>query len=335
MVGMRGLVASTREQHSSPQHLEEDEAENIIAKLKPGKKAGVDKIVNESFKMGKEILIPYLEHVINACLQLCYFPTQYKIAQTIILKKADKKTYAEPASFKPITILSHLSKILEKVIANRLVRLALAYHLVPDKQMPFLGRSTTAALHSLLDSIYSAWSAGKVIQCTLLCLDISGAYDRALLDRLLVVLAEKGVPDWRLQLVRSFLIGRKTSLHVPGGSLEEFWVNIGLPQGSALSPILFLLFAAPLLELFTDFPNINASGFSDDTNLLAISPTFERNCELLTDAHIKIMQWADSNGVHFSPAKYKLIHFTQPWHHGKPEMLPEIDGLKQSKQLQP
>ena len=84
----------------------------------------------------------------------------------------------------------------------------------------------------------------------------------------------------------------------------------GIPQGSTLSPILFLFFASGLLPLLTNGPT-SAIGFVDDTNILTFGRSTEENCKALEAAHDKCLEWAGRHGAQFAPEKYQLIHFTR------------------------
>ncbi|KAI0997398.1 hypothetical protein K3495_g10785 [Podosphaera aphanis] len=91
---------------------------------------------------------------------------------------------------------------------------------------------------------------------------------------------------------------------------EQISTNTGIPQGSPLSPILFLIFASTLLPLLRA-PNSSTVGFVDDTNILTWSDTTERNCRTLEKLHKMCEEWADKHGVRFAPEKYQLIHFSR------------------------
>lgn len=124
---------------------------------------------------------------------------------------------------------------------------------------------------------------------------------------------KKGVPGWIVEFVWSWLCGRQTVLELPGHDPALFWENGGLPQGSCLSPILFLFFAAGLLEN----PNakkaassgVELFAFVDDTYIMVRSGSFEQNCEDLKAVHDCLFEWAENNGIGFGPDKYGLLHF--------------------------
>jgi len=85
-----------------------------------------------------------------------------------------------------------------------------------------------------------------------------------------------------------------------------------VPQGSPLSPILFLLYTATLHEICNrPKEGLLGMGFSDDTNLLAYSQSTEDNCRKLERAHQELLQWASKHGMQFAPKKYELIHFSR------------------------
>src|SRR2546430_6881400 len=146
----------------------------------------------------------------------------------------------------------------------------------------------------------------------MLSLDLSGAFDKVSHDRLLWILQKKRLPEWVIRFVEGFLTDRRTQLVFSGYTSDEVRTQTGIPQGSPLSPILFLLFASELLEMFgSEGGGEVGLGFIDDTKLLVWGPTAAGNCRQLEAAHERCMEWAQRHGAVFAPDKYKLIHFTR------------------------
>ena len=110
----------------------------------------------------------------------------------------------------------------------------------------------------------------------------------------------------------SFLEGRSTSITIGNKTSGVFAVDIGIPQGSPISPILFLFFNAPLIEDCTNSGlKVQAGGFVDDTHLMAYGTSTESNCRTLERAHMICQKWATKHGASFAPKKYELIHLTR------------------------
>jgi hypothetical protein len=163
----------------------------------------------------------------------------------------------------------------------------------------------------LTEQIHTVWGTGKNV-ATLLSLDISGAFDTVNSTRLLDILRKKGFPGWLVRWVRAFMTDRTTTLLFQGEESEPRRLLASLPQGSPLSPILFLFYNAELIELCNNpRERLSAIGFVDDVNILAYGPTTQGNCSRLQQAHSKCLEWAKRHGIHFAPSKYELIHFTR------------------------
>ena len=107
----------------------------------------------------------------------------------------------------------------------------------------------------------------------MLSLDLSGAFDKVSHERLLWTMRRKRLPLWIRSIVAVFLTERTTSLRFSGFTSTKRTVTSGIPQGSPLSPILFLLFASELLEGFEGQRSMLGLGFVDDTNLVAWGPS--------------------------------------------------------------
>ncbi|CAH0035115.1 unnamed protein product [Clonostachys rhizophaga] len=117
----------------------------------------------------------------------------------------------------------------------------------------------------------------------------------------------------------SFLQGHTTTLRLPNHDSVPYWLGIGIPQGSPLSPILFLLFISGLLEVLdrnSNLHDINAEcypfGYVDDHYLVVISPDYETNCRAFERMTEVLKRWADENKVVFNPKKYVVMHFRRP-----------------------
>ena len=173
-------------------------------------------------------------------------------------------------------------------------------------------RSTLTAIDLLTTSIQTAWKACPGCVVSMLSLDISGAFPSVSHERLLWVLRTKGFPTWVLQYVEAFLWGRRTRLSFSSYESDWFPMVTGIPQGSPLSPILFLLFITELL-VGLQCPKDSTLGFSfvDDTNLIAWGDSASDNCHRLEAVHRHCIAWAKCYGAKFAPDKYQLIHFTK------------------------
>jgi len=145
-----------------------------------------------------------------------------------------------------------------------------------------------------------------------LSLDLARAFNNVSYNCLLKTILKKGLPLWVLNIVRAFLKNRTTSLLFDGQTSQLFPTETGIPQGSPLSPILFLLFISPLLEATNKENRQGVSlSFVDNTNLMVWSPSARRNCQLLEGIHKVCLDWARKSGASFALDKYQLIHLSQ------------------------
>ncbi|RKF79934.1 hypothetical protein GcM3_050030 [Golovinomyces cichoracearum] len=146
-------------------------------------------------------------------------------------------------------------------------------------------RSTLSALELLTSTVQTAWKANPGRTVSMLSLDFKGAYDNVSAKRLL----------W-----------------FTGYTSDWIQLESGIPQGSHLSPILFLFYIAKLLEsLRNSHDNHMAFGFVDDTTIVAWGKTVHDNCKSLERAHKKCFKWASRYGSTFAPEKYQLVHFSR------------------------
>lgn len=158
--------------------------------------------------------------------------------------------------------------------------------------------------------MHLAWNQDPDLVGSLLSLDISGAFDKVSHPRLLHNLRDSKLPSWTVKYIQSFLQDRHTSLVLGDFKDSLRPTDTGIPQGSSLSPMLFLFFASGLLPLLTS-GTTSAMGFVDDTNIITFSKTTEENCTKLGAAHQICLDWAARHGATFAPEKYQLIHLTR------------------------
>ena len=284
----------------------------ILAKL-PNKAPGPDRIPNQALRIGREQLAPHLAQVFTAALRLGHFPRLGKHSITLAFRKEGKDDYTIPNSYRPIALENTLAKVYEKVLAVRLTHEVEERNLLPENQMGARrGRSTLTALGHLDETIRTAWKApGQPSPVTsLLSLDIKGAFPNTSHPRLLYILKQKGVPEWFRMVVEGFLRDRTTELRFGSFVGPVHRVATGLPQGSPLSPILFLLFISELHQSLAT-GKTRGIAFADDTDILTTSRSIPENCRNLERAHDICINWAKRHGARFAPEKYKLIHFAK------------------------
>lgn len=285
------------------------EIKKAVRTAAPNKAPGADGITNRVLHETLDILMPYLHKLFNACLEQGYCAAHFKETVTVVLRKPGKEDYSQPKSYRPIALLNTLGKVLDGVIANRLAYLADTFQLLPRRHTG--GRkltSTEHAMHMILQRIYQAWSEGKV--ATLLLLDVSGAYDNVSHERLLHNLRKRRIDPKIIRWVASFLSDRSTTLKLQEYTAPSAPIETGIPQGSRMSPYLYLFYNADLVE-DCKTENTEAVGYIDDVSVLAVGPSSAHNCKTLKAIHQKAEAWAVKHGSKFAPAKYELVHFTR------------------------
>jgi hypothetical protein len=284
----------------------------VLKELPNGKAPGPDKIPNEALKQLRKKIAPGMAKAVSWIFKQGEIPIRFKESTTIVLRKDKKKDYSLPSSYRPIALENTIAKVIEKIIAGKIMTEAEKRGLIPWNQMGARKhRSTLSALELLSGSIQTAWKAKKAV-VSVLGLDLAGAFDNVSHERLLWVLRKMGFPEWIVQMVRSFLSTRRTRIAFSDYTSKWFNTETGIPQGSTLSPALFIIFIADLLQLFEKVSgDVLGFGFVDDTTLITWGDSAKGNCRRLTLAHDKCVAWAKRFGAKFAPDKYQVIHFTK------------------------
>ncbi|KAL3704532.1 hypothetical protein TMatcc_008203 [Talaromyces marneffei ATCC 18224] len=225
-------------------------------------------------------------------------------------RKPAKDNYSLAKSWRPISLLSTLGKILEAVIAERISYAVETVGLLPTNHFGARKRcSAEQALLLLQEEIYKAWRNRKVL--SLVSFDVQGAYNGVFKERLLQRLKARGIPDKIVQWIDAFCSRRMATILVNGSTSElRELPQAGLPQGSPLSPILFLFFNADLVQ-----HKISAAqgsiAFVDDYTAWVTGPTAESNRSGIQAIINRALDWERRSGATFEGQKTAIVHFTR------------------------
>lgn len=293
----------------------EHEVEEIIKDL-PNKKAkGDDDVPNELIKLAKSLLSPALTQIFNQCLKLSFYPQCWKRAITAIIRKHDKADYSEPNAYRPIALLSCLSKVFEALLTRRLSYWAETNCILAEGHNG--GRrqhSTEDAFVTLTTWIKHKWRLGMIVSG--LFLDVKSAYPSVHHKRLIDTLRKKECPEYLVRLIQQFLTDRTTSLRLENFNSQDFMMENGLPQGSPISVMLYLIYNSNLL---IDKPISLTSqrisiGFLDDITHLVANADVEQNIVDLEAEGRRSLRWGVTHGAIFDKRKAQLMHFTHRKH---------------------
>lgn len=172
------------------------------------------------------------------------------------------------------------------------------------------GTSIDHACHYLLEQVYAAWNTKKV--ASMLLFDVAGAFDNINQSRLIHNLRKRQVDHKLVQWIQSFLSGRTTIIKTREHTTDPIFMPNGIPQGSALSQILYLFYNADLLDKIAKRKKTSAIGYIDDIAILTIEKTTEEICKTLAEVHTNICEpWSQSHASRFGLSKYQLVHLTR------------------------
>lgn len=220
-----------------------------------------------------------LTPLFQACVEQSYHPHAFKIANTIVMKKPPGKAdYSILKGYRPIALLNTLGKALEFIMAEKLTYLADIFSLLPDTQMrACCGKFTESALKLLTEQVHVVWGQDRDKVAILLSIEVSGVFDSVSHQQLIHNLQKRKILIWITRWVESFLEDHKSILTIYRQTTEVFEVRTGIPQGSPVSPILYLFYNADLLDICKRLgTRTSGLSFVDDVNILAYSTSIKK-----------------------------------------------------------
>ena len=277
---------------------------NIVTKhlknLKSSKCTSIDELDSYAVKLSAEIIAHPLHHVFTLSMMQNKFPTCWKYTKLIPLHK--KLSKLEMKNYRPIAILSPLSKVLEKIVYLQVYEYFTANKLFhPNLHGYRQNRSTLTALLQMYDRWVRAASASQVSGVVLI--DLSAAFDLVDSNILLNKLKIYGFDSCFLQWIKSYLTQRYQAVWIDHIYLDYKAHSIGVPQGSNLGPLFFLIYFSDLL--FTLDCDIDA--YADDSTLSSTGKTLAEISTSLTDNCRRVVNWMESNQFKLNANKTHLI----------------------------
>ncbi|KAJ3495916.1 hypothetical protein NLG97_g3048 [Lecanicillium saksenae] len=268
---------------------------------------GSDGITTKMLQAAWSHIARPLTTLYNACLRLGYHPSVFKAAEVVMVPKLNKRDLSDLGSWRPISLLSCLGKGLERVIARRMAYAAIKNGILHPNQAGALPkRSAVDIVVSLIYDIEKALAAGKV--ATLVTEDVMGAFDAILRNRMVLCLRQQGRPDFLIRWVASFLLDRLASVRFQETTTPSARLKCGLPQGSPISPILYILITAAIYFL----PGAaQRYGYADDTAMLFIGDSLEDTSRQANEAIAAMETWGRGEAIHFDPKKTEIMHFSR------------------------
>ena len=280
--------------------ISEDRILNIIRSLNPNKAHGWDDISVRMIKLSDVALVFPLKIIFTNCLRNGLFPQVWKYANVVPVHKKNEKNLK--GNYRPISLLPVFGKIFEKIIYDSLYSHLVSCELLNPNQSGFRpGDSTINQLISITHTIFKAFDCNPPLDVRSVYLDISKAFDRVWHDGLVYKLKRCGVSGRLLSLVQSFLKDRKQRTVLNGQCSTWGDISAGVPQGSILGPLLFLVY---INDLTRDL-KCNVKLFADDTSLFTVveDPNTSAN-DMNHDLEL-ISQWACDWKMSFNPDPQK------------------------------
>ena len=280
------------------------DVKDVLRNLNVNKACGPDLISPRLLKEGGIILSWPLSIIFNRSLEQGYFPTCWKYGNVTPIHKKDDKS--APSNYRPITLLSSLGKVMERCVHKYLYNYIIENAILTPFQSGFVrGDSTTNQLLQIYHTFCNAVDSGKEVRAVF-C-DISKAFDRVWHRGLLHKLSGIGCSDKITSWFSSYLTGRKQRVVLSGHVSEWMSVLAGVPQGSILGPLLFLIYINDIVK------NLGCSirFFAGDTSLYIVVESPKGAAHSLNiDLNI-INTWAEAWLVAFNAGKTLSMIFSR------------------------
>ena len=276
----------------------------LLKQLNPAKSAGIDNLTGKFLKEGAPVLASPITDLVNLSISLSLFPDDCKIAKLKPLYKKEAKT--KPKNYRPISLLPLLSKIIERIIHNQTQEFLDKNNILYKYQSGFRKHhSTDTCLSYLTDKVKIGFEEGLLTGMVLI--DLQKAFDTIDHSILLEKMSCLGFAGKTIAWFTSYLTNRSFIVNVGKESSSPGKLSCGVPQGSILGPLLFLLYVNDMPQAV----NSELLLYADDTCLIYMGKNIQKIEEQLNSDFTSLCEWFIDNklSVHFGEEKTKSILF--------------------------
>ena len=280
---------------------------SIINIINVAKATGPHSIPSNILHLIKLIIAEPLSKIVYLSFNKGIYIENLKIAKTIPTFK-ENGSNLECSNYRPISLLSNINKIFEKLMHERLYKFLTDHNCIYELQFGFRhGHSTTHALISLTEQIRKALDSDKYVGGVFI--DLKKAFDTVDHKILLGKLEHYGIRGVANDWFRSYLSNRKQFVSIKGFNSEEKAMEYGVPQGSVLGPLLFLIY---INDIHNPLKFSTTRLFADDTNLLIENNSLEQLQKHLNSDLRNLSAWLKANKISLNTSKTELIIFRHP-----------------------
>ena len=275
----------------------------VSKSLRSNASSGVDDISNKVVKRVINAIVLPLVHIFNLSFSSGKVPLKLKQSKVVpVFKNNDPAKFT---NYRPISLLPCFSKILERLMYNRLYNFFIINKLLNNSQFGF--RANHSCEHMLLQVQQKILDSFHCNKCIIgVFLDLSKAFDTMDHSILLCKLRQYGIRGIALEWFSDYLSNRTQYTHVNNTSSAICNVSIGVPQGSILGPLLFLVY---INDLPKSSDLLSFYQFADDTSIFYSSNNLADTVSVLNMELTKVSDWLKANKLSLNIAKTKCIYF--------------------------
>lgn len=275
----------------------------LLERLNPRKATGSDEIPAALLRSCADILAPSLSLLFNRSLAHGCFPDEMKIGTIRPLFKGGDPS--QPRNYRPVSLLPVVSKVLERLVHEQLSDYLTRHSLIPDTQFGYRKHhSTSDALLLAVEGISQARAAH--LHTGIAFVDMSKAFDKVQHQTLIYDLFNIGISGSVLRWLANYLSGRHQYVQVGMNKSNPYASSSGVPQGSVLGPLLFVIYVREISTSLNHF-HVNTVQFADDISLRASCTTPVLVSQRLTAAVQYLADWLRRRGLILNEAKTQIL----------------------------
>ena len=284
----------------------EEDIKRIIQTLNQNKAAGWDDISARDLKETRMSLIRPIAKIINCTLENCHVPNQLKHSKVRLIHKGGNRK--DLSNYRPISLISTIGKVMERYVEEILTRYLRKYDIIDPNQYGYQKeKGTITLLERITDNIYEALDKGLHTLC--IFVDFSRAFDMINHKILIKMLERIGIRGVSLEWFKSYINNRTYAVSVGDIQSTRETVERGVPQGSILGPLLYLLY---INDVGMCFKKCKYYIYADDTAIVVSHTDVEAAEKIVQNEFNSFQKWAHDRELKINPKKTKVMHIRTP-----------------------